>query len=1009
MSKFLSYCGLCLSLCSFPCSALQFIDGKSFIYDIGQDSALMHGSFNAYQNMYRLRINKTNYVGKVIGLAAGGRQSWSSVFTEPATGLEIERRIYVPKTNNFARFMEILRNPTEIEQVATVEIYGTLGAGNNTVVVDNQSNFLITANQNQSTPTLLHYHSQTGNSIKATHQINGAQLTWTYPKIVIPPQTTVRLIYFVAQSENIKSTYETANFIYNNPTALYESLGSVAISQILNFKTTNPIATADFARAPFLNLNEVRVETLSSEDAYSHARATTPADVYAINLEAGKTVTLQMSAFFNAYLYLFADSNGKQIVASNDDSGIETQNAVITITPEITGTYYIEATAHNPKERGQYSIKVTEGKKNFAPEAYPFEITMDQTTAPATVTLSDFSVDTDGEIIERCWQFGDGTTISCKNEAIISHTYAQAGHYTVTLTLKDNDNAWQSHSEEITIAAPAEAVVLPVSNQITGELASSDKKSLTRSSAYTDRYIINTVTAGEEVVIEMQSSDFNSYLYLYDQYQRLLREDDNSGGDNNARINYVPLNNEPLLIETTSYNDNRLGNYNLSLKKSTTLSYFPIEASSSLSQPLQTLLVARLPESFKPTLLLWDFGDGQADSGTSSATASHIYRASGNYTVTLTATDAQEKKIVGYQTIRISQTVNPPFAKFRATPLYGETPLRVFFTNESVAGLAGDSLRYIWQFGNGEISTDTNPAHDFSYEGMYNVVLQTYSSLIQQSASYSIPIAVIDRDTVKIPVIEKVRERPQVIMAGFDPILVDILDTDVKLFAIVRPGSQPLKTVQVTRNDTDFRLVMQHVATYANGDQRYEAVYTFEKGIFPVITYDYLLGELSGQLKIQAIDQTGQFHSFPNLEIGKNPLITTLPTSLQIEPIRQVGIHRRQPQVLAAGFDPALVDTEETEFQVKAIVRTGLYPIQSVILKQNQGDFRLPMHLIEILPNGDQLYAVTYTYSEGFLPKGTFGGLFGGKAQAQMRIEAVDQGQQMHSFPELKIGNYPKQ
>jgi len=325
-----------------------------------------------------------------------------------------------------------------------------------------------------------------------------------------------------------------------------------------------------------------------------------------------------------------------------------------------------------------------------------------------------------------------------------------------------------------------------------------------------------------------------------------------------------------------------------------------------------------------------------------------------------------------------------------------------------VTGLADDSLSYVWQFGNGEISTDTHPAYNFTQEGMYNVILQAYSNSIHQSASYSIPITIIDRETAKIPVIGKGRTRPQVIMAGFDPILVDVLDTDVKLFAIVRPGDQSLKTVQVTRNNTDFRLVMQHVATYANGDQHYETVYIFEKGIFPVTTYDYLLGDAPGQLKIQAIDQAGQFHSFPNLEIGQNPTVTTLPTALQIEPIRQVGIHRRQPQVLAAGFDPALIDVQDTEFQIKAIVRTGLYPIKSVTIKQNQGAFRLPMNLAEILPNGDQLYVVTYTYSEGLLAKGTFGSLFGGQAQEQMIIEVIDQGQQKHNFPELKIGNYPK-
>jgi PKD repeat protein len=336
--------------------------------------------------------------------------------------------------------------------------------------------------------------------------------------------------------------------------------------------------------------------------------------------------------------------------------------------------------------------------------------------------------------------------------------------------------------------------------------------------------------------------------------------------------------------------------------------------------------------------------------------------------------------------------------------------LRVFFTNESTSNLPGDSLNYVWQFGDGEVATTPSPAHTFEKEGTYHVILQAFSTLTQQSASFSIPITVIDRSSAHIPVSGIARLRPQVLMAGFDPMLVDLLDTDMKVFAIIRPGGAPLQTVRAIQNEGDFVLVLQHVATYANGDQHYEAVYPFAKGALPVSTFADLFGDQAGQFRIQAIDQAGQFHSFPNLEIGDNPPLETVPLSLHIEPLQQVGVHRSLPQVLAAGFDPALVDMTDSQFTVKAIVREGLFPIQRVMLKQNKGEFNLSMRHIETLPNGDKLYAVTYTYPRESLNSGSLGNLLGGRANPeQFMVIAVDQAQQIHRFPEFKIGNFPKQ
>ncbi len=1010
---------LILLFLSTPSSALQLFDGKGFSYDIGPNGALTKGTLDAYAGMYNLRIKGTDYVGNISKLSLTGRTAQLETFTEPGSNLEISRNLYVSKTQNFARFGEILKNPTTTDITVDVEIYGVLGSGSHTVV--DQANFLITDDVVDGVsgpiPVLLHYHSQVNSAVTATHTLIGNKLSWVYSNLTIPKQSEVRLVYFVAQTQDVATAQQIATLIFTNPTDLYEDIDSQARAQLRNFTPAQPMprdsSVGNFSEAPFLNLGEMRQGTLEEQDAWSRNRVATPADAYALNLAAGETVTLRMAAQFNAYLYLYQDVNGETLLAANDDQGLNTSNAEIVFRAETAQTYYLEATAHSRNERGIYSLGIFSGAINRPPNANPISFIEENLIAPAVMTFTDLSTDVDGEITERCWQFGDGSSITCNASNVITHTYQQAGQYIVSLTILDNNGAYAYRNESISIGSAADGVVLRVSNTISGELTSADEQSQTRTSAFADLYRISSVPVGEELVIDMTSDDVDSYLYLYDQFKQLLHQNDNSGGSNNARLRYTPSDSSDLLIEATSFQDNMRGSYKLTLESAENSEFkpIPIEILPSATNPLQNLFIIRLPTNFAATFLRWNFGDNSNEVGTDDAVVSHTYAREGRFTVTVTVLNAEGQELAGQQVFTIQKQSVVPQVRFRASPLFGEKPLRVFFDNESTSSSA---VKYVWQFGDGEVSTETSPVHSFTQGGTYHVTLQVFSA--QQRASYSMPITVIDRRNAEIRVMGKVRELPQVLMAGFDPILVDLLDTDVKIFAIVRPGKQPISTTRFIQNNSDFGQVMQHVATYASGDQRYETVFTFPQGMFGVVTLDNLFGKQAEQFRVQAIDQAGQFHAFPNLEIDAHPPLDSSPKSLNIEPLHHTGIRRNQPQVLAAGFDPALVhksdmalalsETGDTEFMVKAIVREGLFPIQSVVLEENEGSLRLPMRLLETLPNGDKMYGVNYTYPSNSLDNGILGNLFGSE-QGQFSITVFDLDQQSHSFPQLQIGNFP--
>lgn len=109
----------------------------------------------------------------------------------------------------------------------------------------------------------------------------------------------------------------------------------------------------------------------------------------------------------------------------------------------------------------------------------------------------------------------------------------------------------------------------------------------------------------------------------------------------------------------------------------------------------------------------WSFGDG----GTSTAqNPIHSYTSSGEYQVTLVATNA-----FGSDEATDTISISIPSASFRAVPAFGCGPLEVTFTDESTSGASLTS--WSWDFGDGTSSTERNPIHTYDDPGVYDVEL----------------------------------------------------------------------------------------------------------------------------------------------------------------------------------------------------------------------------------------------------------------------------------------------
>lgn len=108
----------------------------------------------------------------------------------------------------------------------------------------------------------------------------------------------------------------------------------------------------------------------------------------------------------------------------------------------------------------------------------------------------------------------------------------------------------------------------------------------------------------------------------------------------------------------------------------------------------------------------WDFGDGSTGTG---ASATHAYAQAGDYDVTVEATDDG-----GLTDTSDPQTVSVAAASANVQADFDVacTGLTCVLTNNSTA--TGGSATYLWTFGNGQTSTDQDPA-----PVVYNVTAPT--------------------------------------------------------------------------------------------------------------------------------------------------------------------------------------------------------------------------------------------------------------------------------------------
>lgn len=280
------------------------------------------------------------------------------------------------------------------------------------------------------------------------------------------------------------------------------------------------------------------------------------------------------------------------------------------------------------------------------------------------------------------WQFGDGGQSTEKSPA---HSYAAPGTYAATLQVS-NAGGSSSKSQFVTV---------------------------TLGSAPTASFDF-TVTGNQVNFVDKSTGNPTSWSWVF--------------GDGGSSTSQNPIHAYGAAGSyTVTLTVRNAGGENAASKVVTIAAGTPpVAAFEFQASGLQVNFVDK--STGGPTSWSWAFGDG----GTSSQqNPIHTYPAAGNYTVTLTAINANGSN--GTSQVVAVTAGTPPTAKFAFTANGGQ----VNFVDQST----GAPTAWSWNFGDGSSDTAQNPVHVYANAGSFTVTLTASNANGSNATSQVVTIA----------------------------------------------------------------------------------------------------------------------------------------------------------------------------------------------------------------------------------------------------------------------------
>ena len=279
------------------------------------------------------------------------------------------------------------------------------------------------------------------------------------------------------------------------------------------------------------------------------------------------------------------------------------------------------------------------------------------------------------------WDFGDGTTSTATAP---SHTYSSIGSYNVILTVTNNNGCTAIYERIIVINIPDAAF-------------GADK-----------------FTGCSPLTVAFRDSSISASTWLWDFGDGKTSTLKNPTHIfNNAGIYTVKL----FIRNFTGCQDSMI-RQNFIVSKGPTTNFSSDKRIGCLPFSVNFINTSGI---VAPIISYqWSFGDG--DSSTLE-NPTHTYITLGNYDVSLLVTDADgcSRTLIKKKFINLSL----PNSSFTIDKTISCTGQDIIFTNTAV----DTNQQYLWNFGDGKTSTNTNAIHRYVLDGVYKVSLTVTDSL----------------------------------------------------------------------------------------------------------------------------------------------------------------------------------------------------------------------------------------------------------------------------------------
>lgn len=412
-----------------------------------------------------------------------------------------------------------------------------------------------------------------------------------------------------------------------------------------------------------------------------------------------------------------------------------------------------------------------------APEASFFYTSSAPAGQPITtaheIQVFDASSDEDGEIVEWKWDFGDGTASTEQNPP--SHSYGKGGEYKIRLVVTDDQGETGFHSERVTVEnlpPVADFTFSPEQPHIGDTIVFAQDASDKDGDIVKYEWDFDDGTTSSLQDPEHKFSAkrlYNVRLTVTDDggktssvskgvhFKNLLPEvtaiEASPGAPSTSQdVEFHAVASDPdgkIISYTWDFGDggtskeddpvhrfSEKGTYNVTVTvkdddgaeatRSTEIVVYNTgpraEFSHSPPSPLTLETVWFTSESTDPDGSIhnwtWDFGDGSPS--TTQRNPSHVFTTTGNYTVRLTVVDDGGAAHSSSQVVAVGNRVPDP--AFEVVENKSGPAGTYQFFDQSV-DLDGTIRERMWDFGDGNVSEETNPQHQYDELGGYIVTL----------------------------------------------------------------------------------------------------------------------------------------------------------------------------------------------------------------------------------------------------------------------------------------------